>query len=236
MYRATVSNKTKVWVNKISGTCYLGNSLFSSSHSGEALEAMIEWINTQTDFKFVLVGLSDTLNRFTLQHQEKLDYRAARQKARLAGDKWVEKNMPIIRKLSKPYRFVRWDQWFLNNEEKINLYKNFYSNLYRNDPILRDAIHKDMNKFSLRRYNKTITEMPYEHISSSLDYLIEELAIYSIIFEKIGEATAVYPANELNMLKVIRNGSVQGIPNTIENSFFIKMHISELDNYQKQVA
>jgi tRNA-dependent cyclodipeptide synthase len=237
MIEAHVSNKTNSWKKRVSGTCYLGNSLLSKSHSEEYLESMVNWINEETNFKNVVVGLSDTLNRFTIQNEQNLSTHEAHLQALKLGDEWIEKNTAILKKLKKPFKFFRWDDWFFRNEDTIDRYKDFYLNLYNHDYILRSALHEDVNKFFNRRYGKSIIEMPMENFNASLEYLIEELAVYSCIFEKMDDVTAIYPANELKMLKAIRRGLVQGIPNTIDDSFFIKLNLQPVDvNFSQQAA
>jgi hypothetical protein len=225
MMNISVSNKTNSWKNKVSGSCYFGNSLFSSSHDGEKLELIVEWLNNSTDFQNIIVGLSDTLNRFTISAEDNLSPKEAHKKTIHLGDRWIARNQKILK---KPFKFLRWDEWKLNDNGEIDLYKDFFLNLYVSDDLFRNYLHQDINNFFKRRYNKTILQMPSENFENSLIYIIEELATYSYIFKKIGPATRIYPANDLKVLKAIRNNVVQGIPNSIDDSFFVKLHVRDI--------
>lgn len=228
MIQAKIS-KSSVGKENIKGQCYLGNSLFSSAHSGQFLESMIEWINNDTDFDYVLVGLSDTLNRYSVQNENNISTADAYNVCLKKGDEWVENNEHIIKKLNKPFKFVRWDYWFTKHAEEINLYKQFYGNLYNSDPVMRAHLHSDINAFCKRRYGTSILHLSPQQMQLNQNYLIEELAVYSAIFKDIGSCTMVYPANQLKIIKAVRTGEVQGIPNTIDNTDFIKLFLQEVD-------
>jgi hypothetical protein len=230
MIKAHISNNSKK-PKSLKGTCYFGNSLFSKAHDGPSLEAIVHWVNSETQFDKIVVGLSDTLNRHTLQNEYSLTPLEAHEKCRALGDQWIARNIKTLHKLNKPFRFIRWDDWFANGIQDISFYNMFYTNLYNQDVILNSALNKDIFSFFKRRYNKSPLELPTYFIENSQKYLLEELAVYSRIFKEIGECSVIYPAKQLNMLKVIRNGDVQGIPNTIENSTHIKLSL--IDNSVK---
>jgi|GEM_PF-3180897 len=209
----------------LKGKGYMGISLNSASHSGPALQATIKWINENTSYKTFLIGLSDTLNRFNVIPIQ--NDKSAEEVCLNAGNQWLNKNKSILKQLNTPYKIIRWDHWKSNYPNKTKQYINLFENLFENDLILKSALINDINNFVKRRYKTTIDNVPFDTIKNCKDYLIEELAVYSIIFESYNDCDVFYPGKQLECMKVIRENLVQAIPNTYENTQYIRMALHQ---------
>jgi len=211
------------------GKGYMGISLNSQSHCDEALDATVEWINKNTQYDTFLIGLSDTLNRFNYNHEvNALDL------CLKTGNKWINRNKSILDKLNTPYKIVRWDHWKENYPNKVKQYIQFFENLFESDLTLKSALIKDIDGFVKRRHQTTINNVSFGIIQNCKNYLIEELAVYSIIFEAYPECEVFYPGKQLECMAAIRDGSVQAIPGTYENTKYIRMALHSVE--QKTAA
>ena len=224
------------WRKNISGNAHLSISMGTKNHSTNALSAMVDWINNKTDFTHVRIGLSDVLQRHNHMAQENCSYLSAYEKTLRHGNVWLEKNMHVIKQLKIPFEIKRWDFWL--NAHRVEVEKNirFFENLYNNDKIFSNAVNLDIHEYLVRK-GISLENIPC--IRACKNYLLEELAVYTIIFGEYNPCSMIYPGKELHSMKVIRSGEVQAIPETIDSSFYIRLAIrgwSTLEISERQAA
>ncbi|MEM8832985.1 MAG: hypothetical protein AAGB32_00445 [Pseudomonadota bacterium] len=190
------------WQN-VSGVGYMGISLFSKSHDGEGLKAMVDWINEQDFFSF-RVGLSDTLNRFNTP------VRAAFEACVKAGDEWLERNGDTLDQIEAPHEVIRWSHWLDNHADEVNANKHAFMFAFGSNEGFRTAIKGDMEAFTKRTQKE-----------ASLEYLIEELAVYSVMMRQ-QPATMIYPAKPLRCMDYVRHNP-DSFPNGLGNTTHVQL-------------
>lgn len=221
-----VSGITQKWRQAVrSENGFIGISLDSPNFTGKRLETLIDWINDNTCFTNIKISLSDTLNRHNYMLPYNLSEAAAHAKSVLAGDQWLKDNKRALNALEVPFDIIRWDYWLYKHNAEVEKNKEIFSELYaKNDSEINLAINKDLNGFFTRKHNKTIDQLPHETVQKSLNYIIEELAVYSIIFNQY-PSTKIYPGNDLNCFTAIRESQIPDIPPGIPNSEFVGLKI-----------
>jgi tRNA-dependent cyclodipeptide synthase len=174
---ARIYRQASTWAQRRGGHGYMGISLHSRAHTGAGLRHMLEWVNRESTFDRLRIGLSDTLNRFNYMGDEALTEEQARAKALSIGDQWLAENGPSLSCLTIPYEIIRWDHWQTTNPDVIAKNRRTYMNAFRANPAFREAMLQDMDNFMRRRYKKTPSETDFYATGPLVNYLIEELAV-----------------------------------------------------------
>lgn len=195
---AKIYKQASSWPFRRGGNGYMGISLGSHLHSGRGLRHMIDWINTESGFSFLRIGLSDTLDRFNETGSD------AREKAKRAGDAWLAENGRLLARLAIPHELIRWDHWESTHPEAVERNRQRYADAFHTVPTFREAMLADMDHFSRRRYCRplALSDMQPFH-----DYLIEEVAVYEEIYRDFPNTT-IYPGRQLKVAEYLRTGSL----------------------------
>lgn len=224
MARAKAAGSKLVWQPLTGGNGYMGISLDSINHTGEALTAMVDWINAHGKFDQLLVGLSDTLNRHNYARDKGLSLRQAYDLAARKGDEWLASNSPILDGLKTPFEIKRWASWQETHAETLKENRRLFLNAYENDPAFRASLDSDIAAF----LNRKSSAPDSKAIASCRDYLIEELAVYSVILAEY-PATVVYPGKQLNCFAYLRDYQPENLPKAIGQTGFIRLGIHGLN-------
>jgi hypothetical protein len=209
---AQVYRKAASWPQRKGGNGYMGISIGSRNHSGASLCHMIDWINAESGFSFLRIGLSDTLNRFNEAGHD------ARGKARKAGDAWLADNRPYLSRLRVPHELFRWDHWESTYPEAVERNRRRYARAFHKVPAFRDAMMADMESFSRRRYGAPLDLAAMQPLH---DYLIEEMAVYEEIYRGYPNTT-IYPGAELKVAAYLRSSHLS---ETFPHSKFERLYI-----------
>lgn len=216
--------KTK-WQAHAGGKGYMGVSLESRNHSGEALSAIVDWVNAHGRFDEILVGLSDTLNRHNYMRDKGLSLRDAYDHAACQGDAWLEANRPILDGFGAPHRVVRWSHWLENHAEAVRENRSRFLEAHGSDLAFRASVDADIAAFVKRKGVSNDQEV----IASCRNYLIEELAVYSVILKE-NPATVFYPGKQLNCFAYLREHQPAHLPRAISKTGFIRLAVHGLCN------
>jgi tRNA-dependent cyclodipeptide synthase len=223
MIKAKAAGAKSAWQSHIGGKGYMGVSLHSPNHRGNSLAAMVRWVNETGKFDEFKVGLSDTLNRHNYVMEEGISYEQAAKKASCIGQEWLDENLSILENLEIPYELVRWDYWLHNYSDVVESNRASFYQAFNNNQSFRESILDDVRKYFNRHHGVDLSNADPDKIGLSIEYLIEELAVYSVIFDTY-PSTAIYPGKQLACFELIRNGDVLGdIPLTIKESKFIRL-------------
>ncbi len=225
MPTAKATGAKKAWQCLIGNTGYMGISLHSRNHQGESLEAMVDWASQQ-GFKRFRIGLSDTLNRFNYVQENNIPPQQAFSMATLAGDEWLEKNQHILGKLSMPFDVVRWSHWLNEHEQEVEENREIFNVALETNPEFRKSVMADVHAFSLRKNGYPETDA--SKIGTSVKYLIEELAVYSVILREL-PATTIYPGKQLNCFAYLRGNKPEHFPFAISNTGHIRLAIHGIE-------
>jgi tRNA-dependent cyclodipeptide synthase len=232
---AKIYYKASTWSQRSGGRGYMGISLYSRAHTGTGLAHMIEWLNEESGFDFLRIGISDTLNRFGYMADQGMPELQARAQCLSDGDKWLDNNRQILDRLSIPHEIIRWDHWQTRSPEKINLNRAHYMKAFRTHPAFREELLKDIDNFVRRKYNVTLPQIDFEKSKLCLDYLIEELAVYEEIFRNFS-CTTIYPAKQLNVLTLLRSGQTDLSETLPLSPQFERLYLPAEDNRASQAA
>jgi len=216
------------WQALTGGKGYMGISLESQNHTGEALSAMVDWVNAHGRFDDVLVGLSDALNRHNYMRDKGLSLREAYDFAVRKGDSWLEVNRAILESLNRPYRIVRWSHWLDNYGEAVRECKSRFLEAYEGEPAFRASTDADIAAF-LKRKGMSDDQAA---IASCRNYLIEELAVYSVILKE-NPATVFYPGKQLNCFAYLREHKPPHLPKAIGETGFIRLAVHGLSKSEQ---
>lgn len=193
---AKVYRQAASWPSRKGGNGYMGISLGSGLHRSSGLCHMLDWVNTESGFSFLRIGLSDTLNRFNESGSD------ACEKARRAGDSWLAENEPLLARLEIPFELIRWDHWESTYPDRVERNRSHYRSAFDADPAFRAAVLEDIERFSQRRYGRSADPST---MRSLRDYLIEEAAVYEEIYRDYPNTT-IYPGAQLKFAECLRTG------------------------------
>lgn len=220
---AVASVKSNATWKKYPHFC-LGISLGSKNHEGEALEAIVDWLN-RAGFSEGRVDFSDTLHRYNVMMDEGLDEHSARKRILEDSDAWITRNHRTLDKLVMPHELISWDRWL--HHPKFSAYKAEFERAYQNNPHFRQAILNDVGHYFSRRDDLALSQVEPEKIELSVAFLIEELAAHSILYGEY-PCAVVYPGREQESFKLARSGLLKGIPTGMEQSFHTRLVLHKL--------
>lgn len=195
---ASIYKQAASWPARKGGNGYMGISLGSGLHRGAGLCHMLDWVNAQSGFSFLRIGLSDTLNRFNESGSD------AHEKARRSGDAWLAENERFLARLKIPFELIRWDHWENSFPDRVARNRDHYRGAFDSDPAFRNAILEDIERFSQRRFGRSADPAT---MHSLLDYLIEEAAVYEEIYRDYPNTT-IYPGAQLKFAEYLRFGQL----------------------------
>lgn len=198
----------------------MGISLDSPNHTGDGLAAMVEWINSHGHFDQVLVGLSDTLNTHNYARDLRISPRVAFAHAMEKGNKWLEENNDTLARLETPYSVVRWVYWQKNYADEIADNQRVFGDAYQQDLKFREAVNTDIARFLKRKTHNPDAGA----IATCRAYLIEELAVYSVILQAY-PGTVIYPGKQLECMRYVREEKPTHLPEFIGKTGYIRLSI-----------
>ncbi|MES9948970.1 MAG: hypothetical protein ABW118_08430 [Candidatus Thiodiazotropha sp.] len=157
----------KVCINKRYGTlsaenCRVQVSIGNPKYEGEKFVALMEWANRR--YKRIDVIVSDTLQRHNLPEP---DSAATWNKTRHEGLAWIKRN----RRALQGTGLVMWDDLLVHPAYKAAT--NEIANAVKMTAVW-DEIENTARQFARRNGSS---------IAASTDFLLEELAVFSVIFQ-----------------------------------------------------
>ncbi len=195
------------------GKFSLGVSMGSENHDGEALQAVVDWINASS-FESGIIDLSDTLCRFGFMLEGLYEESAYLASVKL-GDEWLRRNSSILSSLEKPCQVIRWDTW--RRHEDFESVSAEVEAAYKKSTALRHAVYADISAYYTR---KDIALSP-EKVGLSTRYFLEELTAHTLL-HRIHDVAAIYPGKQLECYKMVRQKKVE-FPEGIPGSAFVRL-------------
>lgn len=162
-------------------------------HEGEKLLATLSW--TDERFDKLIICVNDTLQR----HNFEFDGHAPDEAFALslaAGQEWIERNSEMIRKLGN-YELVRWENWRTDPAYEYGL--TVMNRLYQNNASFRSEVDNEIENFwsRMQKRDDAPGASRYEEFRKhSLNYLLEECAIFQLMFAR-DKAVDIYPGSTL---------------------------------------
>ncbi len=204
-------------------SCSIGISLRSPNHTGEALEAIVEWMNGK--FDYCTIDLTDSLERHNIMLETGMTEAEAHKRANQMGDEWLQANGPILSKLQMPMSMLRWDHWHSeSNKPKLLRLQAEFTKAAFNDPNFNDALEADINRFYERRFGLKPNQVSQEQREMSRKYLIEEMAGHTLLYKDYRSAT-IYPGVQQESFKMLRDGLVNDVSKGLTKSYYTRLTI-----------
>jgi hypothetical protein len=188
---------------------HLGISLGNPNATGQALQAIIRFIN-ESQFTRCFIDLSDTLHRHNFMHRFGLNEKQALLRARNEGDKWLEQNFKTLEQLNIDWELYRWEHWL--GIEQVHTYHERFKELFARNALFQSAVLRDIYSFTAR--NGTPLSA----------YLLEEIAVLSYYFKNY-PCAKLYPGKEQDCMKMVRLGELPAAPAGLSNSFYTQLWI-----------
>jgi len=196
---------------------------------GESFKSLIDWVNA-ANFDRLRIGISDALNSHNHSMNGSLN---AKEDAVKEGDAWLAEHEKYLQKLTVPYEIYRWSDWYKHSFTQIEANKIKYEIAFRKNSIFREALLNDMDSFFSRK-GMRLADMPFDVGQHSLNYLIEELAVYEEIFKDY-PCTVIYPGKQLKCFECIRNGQIE-LSDSIHKTSYLRLNIHQDVSAQKVKA
>ena len=181
-------------------------SVGQAYHEGDKFHATMAWAKHR--FEKVIICVNDTLQRHNYIF-EGMSEAAAFDLAESDGREWIERNLKAIRQLPN-VDIRRWEEW-----RSFPEYENELANIqlmYQSERGVKEAIDNDVLMFWQRRQKRAGLQDQYrfaEFQKNSTNYLVEECAVFSMMFKK-DYAVDIYPGSVLLPCVLFKNEGTLG--------------------------
>lgn len=119
------------------------------------------------------------------------------------------------------FEIYRWDAWKRSKNYFSDLHK--VRTLYNTNAEFRDAIDEAINEIWVRR--DISPDRKEEFFTLSKDYLLEETAAFSIIYDTF-KGVSAYPGSFQEMWKMFIGSDVPGAPEGLKHSHCLRIDFS----------
>lgn len=169
-------------------------SVGQAYHEGEKFLATLNW--TDERFEKVIICVNDTLQRHNYEfagHTPEDAFKISE----AAGRDWIERNYTRIKEELSNYEIIRWEQWKADPAYEYGM--DLMRRLYSDNNIIRQDVEKEVDSFwkrALKRGDAPPASRYKEFKEHSLSYLLEECAIFQLMFAR-DNAVDIYPGSTL---------------------------------------
>lgn len=205
--------------------CYLGISIGNPQFRGESFQVLLEWISHHFDECLIVVG--DYLQRYN----EHIFYNRQAKEAEIEslrmGDAFLKESEKYLSLLPKEkFRVTRWKS-FLDSPE-YHKAKKILDELFVSSFEFRESIDKTSTEFISRQMKNKKSPVVDKKtaIALSTQYLLEEIAVFSVLVEN-GWAVEVYPGAEIPVLVDIAAGKFPHIPPALKQRINVELRITK---------
>lgn len=169
-------------------------SVGKDNHEDPKFKATMEW--AKVNFDRIIICVNDTLQRHNFLYEGE-NPKTAYEHARQAGDDWIRRNINFGMRQSDRFEVTRWNDWITREEFAVK--RDEVLQELRNNPSKNELIEKEIEAFWARVKRRTGTSGEFDFAKfqvHSREYLLEECAAFSIMFED-ELAADVYPGGSL---------------------------------------
>lgn len=212
-------------------TARLQISVGQPYHEQAKLEATINWVKHR--FDRVIICANDTLQRFNFEF-DGLSCDEAYKVSENEGREWLERNIALLRTLPS-VEIYRWDHW--RQQAQFQQSHERTLELYENNIEFKEAIDQNVMDFWNRRKDDSLSSS-YQFqrfFNLSRDYLLEETAVFSMMFQK-DMAMDIYPGTVLLPCTIFQGRKIEGAPEGLDLGAFtridFKRNISKAPNIE----
>lgn len=185
-------------------SCVLLISVGQRYHEQDKLSSTIHLINA-SNFSSCSIMVADSLQRHTFS--ESLGGTESEKAARLEGEKWIERNLSILRNLTIPFHIKRWDECL--NHPKFKSFKRIVASEYESNSEYADAIDGTIQIFIERAISRDPSLDTKKLYAGCLEYLLEECPIIMPLWAEEGHDYIIYPKKMTRAMSKTRELFVQ---------------------------
>lgn len=177
---------------------------------GREFDALLAWLTQAGRFQRVILLLSDRLAIHNIKSIYSKSTKEATEIALKQGYEWTAKSKSKIDSAKKKFdgdiSTIDWRDAKRSAEHAATkgISQRSYATLserlsevYDSDETFRHFVHADIDRFVTSRRNVLEADTIPELKSSSVDYIMEELAVHSLLRERYPDACHVYPGSQL---------------------------------------
>ena len=160
-----------------SSSCLITISVGQESHENDRL--LSTFLKVNSIFNSCNICICDTLQRYSFGLLKKVSMEDAYKYTKELGDEWIERNKTNLNQLTIPYKISRWTEWMSSIEYKS--IHEFLRQEYITNESFKNIMDYTINEFYIRQKKKDYMISYDEVHAHSLEYLLEECAVQSII-------------------------------------------------------
>lgn len=206
-------------------TARLQISVGQDYHEGDKIIATLKWLNPR--FSSVQICVNDSLQRFNMMFDSGLSAVDALEMSRDAGRDWLIRYGEIIKEQGN-MEIVRWDDW-LSRHDYYSVRQKI-DRLYQSNDEFRALIVNNAEEIWERRKikdsRKYCPDRHQEFLDISKEYLLEEIAVFSIMFED-RPAIDIYPGTALFAATVLQGRDLPHAPAGLGKGHFCRIDFSK---------
>jgi len=218
LYKVKVKDKPANFVND-NGLLRLEISVGQPYHEGEKFRCTVEWAKHRHSKIVILVN--DSLQRFNYMFEEGMSEKEAHHVSTLEGTKWLSRNMNVISSLPD-FEIYRWDEWKQGKDYSTDLHKS--RELYKNNPEFRNAIDGAISEIWQRK--NLPDHRKNEFFDISRDYLLEETAVFSVIYGAL-KGVSAYPGSFQEMWAMFLDKDIPDAPEGLKYAHCLRIDFSK---------
>lgn len=215
--------------------CRIPISVGGPKHEGNKFKATIEWAKKR--FKDIEIHVGDTLQRHNIILQENISQETAYKKSKRLGDEWIERNMSTINLLKDDeqinWKMYRWDDWI--HRKEFPTYKKEIDTLMTTCPEFKESIEEQVAIFWNRKKDYFSPREKKKFELNSTKYLLEESAVFSIMFKE-KTAVDIYPGTFLLPFVKLKDASNLNLPDGFSKSKFTRIDFNRIKSKTANTA
>lgn len=202
--------------------CVLGVSMTNPVFWRSSLDTMLGWMDSHFDQSMILVG--DYLNRLNEQIVNGNSQELAIKSAMARGDQFMDKlNQYLPDYTADRFLVQRWKP--LYDDPDFVRAKQLLDTLYHSNSSVKASIQSTAALFVWQKQDRQNFKVNKEEaIRLSSEYLLEEMAIFSMLIDR-GWNVVLYPGAQLPMLMEIAKGKFKDVPNSLNKGVYVELKV-----------
>ncbi len=202
--------------------CVLGVSMSNPVFWRSSLGTMLDWMDKNFDSSLVLVG--DYLQRLNEQISNGKKADLALETAMQKGDLFEKKiNQYLPQYENGKFQLLRWKPFYESAD--FQKHKTVLDKIYNSNSAVKKSIDETAQLFVSQKQNRSDFKVSeQEAIRLSVEYLLEEMAVFSILIDQ-GWDVVLYPGAQLPLLMEIAKGEFEGVPNSLNKGIYVELKV-----------
>lgn len=205
---------------------------------GPEFDALLGWLTKPGRFQRVILLLSDRLAIHNIKSIYSKTTKEATEIALKQGYEWSAQNKSKIDAAKKKFDgelfTINWRDAKHSAEQAAieGVVQRSYatlserlSNAYDADESFRHFVHADIDRFVTSRRRLIDSDTIFELKQTSVDYIMEELAVHSLLRERYDDACHVYPGSQLKSEKYLIDHHHKYPWCALDSEFYVELRL-----------